>query len=149
MDRINQLSNGDKLISGGAGLMLVASFFDWYHLSIAGFGSAGYGGWGAPGSIWSVLAILLSLGMAGIVFAIKFGNVKMPDLPQGWTWPKAGAAAAGALVVLMILKAWRITAVPVGGFGVGFFLAVIATVAIAAGGYLLYTEEKAGGAAAR
>jgi hypothetical protein len=45
----------------------------------------------------------------------------------------------------MLLKAWRIMAVEAGGFGIGFFLGVIATAAIAYGGYLLYSADKGGG----
>jgi hypothetical protein len=49
---------------------------------------------------------------------------------------------AAAVVVLMLLKAWRIQAAPYGGFGIGFFIAVVATVAIAYGGYMQYAAEK-------
>ena len=47
MDKINQLSTGEKLVAGGGVLMLLASFFHWATISCGGFGvSAGEGGWG-------------------------------------------------------------------------------------------------------
>jgi hypothetical protein len=45
----------------------------------------------------------------------------------------------------MLLKLWRIMAVPLGGPGLGFFLGFIALCAICYGGYLLYSEDKGGG----
>ena len=70
--------------------------------------------------------------------------------PAGRPWTEAPRApravwggGAAAIVVLMLLKAWRIMDVPAGGFGIGFFLGVIAAAAIAYGGYMMYAEEKA------
>lgn len=144
MDKINTLTMGEKLIAGGGVLMLIASFLDWWHASVEGLVSVGQSGWAAPGSIWSLLAILISIGLAGVVIAWRLGNVTMPALPESLTWGQVFGGGAAAVVVLMLLKAWRIADVPIGGFGIGFFLGVIATIAIAAGGYLLYSEEKAG-----
>ena len=145
MDKLNQLSTPEKAIAGGGALMLIASFFDWWHYSVAGFGSVGESGWGKPAEIWSILAILVSLALAGVVLSTRLGNVQMPALPQGVTWGQVWGGGAALLVVLMLLKAWRITAVPAGGFGLGFFIGVIAAAAIAYGGYMLYTEEKSRG----
>ena len=144
MDKLNALTLGEKLVAGGGALMLVASFFDWYHADIEGIFSVGRSGWGAPGSIWSVLAIIISVVLAGVVLAPKLGNVQMPALPENVTWGKVFGGGAAAVVVLMLLKAWRISDVPVGGFGIGFFVGVVAAALVAYGGYLLYSEEKSG-----
>ena len=144
MDKINNLSTGEKLIAGGGILMFIASFFDWWHVSIEGFGGGGTNGWDAPASIWSILAILISIALAAAVIAIRLGNVNAPNLAENLTWGKVLAGGAAAVVVLMLLKAWRILAVDAGGFGIGFWLALIATIAIAAGGLLAYREEEAG-----
>ena len=145
MDKINLLSMPEKAIAGGGVLMLIASFLEWWHYSVAGFGSVGEGGWGSPGSIWGILAILIALALAAVVLATKLGNMQMPALPQNVTWAQVWGGGAAAVVVFMILKAWRISAVPVGGFGIGFFIGVIAAAAIAYGGYMMYTEQKAKG----
>jgi hypothetical protein len=161
LEKLNLLSTAEKAIAGGGVLMLIASFFDWWHYNAANevpaeirglaeaFGantSVGYDGWGAPGSTWSVLAIIVSLALLGFVLATKLGGVALPALPPNWTWGMVIGGAAAVVVVLMLLKAWRIMAAPVGGFGIGFFVAVVATAAIAFGGYMIYSEEKAGAA---
>ena len=139
MERFKALSLPEQLIAGGGVLMLIASIFDWW--SRSGFG---YNGWSRPGSIWSVLAILISIILAGVIVATRMGNMQMPALPQNLTWGQVWGGGAAAVVVLMLLKAWRILDVPVGGFGIGFFIAVVATAMIAYGGFMLYTAEKQG-----
>jgi hypothetical protein len=143
-EKLNQLSLGEKLVAGGGIVMLIASLFDWWHYSSGPF-SYGQSGWGDPGSIWSVLAILISIVLAGIVLAVRFGNVNMPALPAGWTWGMVYGAGAALVVLLMLLKFWRIMAVPAGGPGLGFFLAALATAAIAYGGFVLYNSDKGAG----
>ena len=144
MDQLNKLSLGEKLVAGGGLLMLISSIFAWWSYS-EGPLSISQDGWSAPGSIWGVLAILISLILAGVTLAVRLGNVQMPALPTNWTWGMVYGAGAAAVILFMLLKAWRIMAVEVGGFGIGFFLGVIATAAIAYGGYLLYSADKGGG----
>ncbi len=143
---LNKLSLGEKLVAGGGLLMLFAGLFlDWWHVSFEGLGSGGTGGFDDPGGIWSTLVILISVVLAGIVLAVKFGNVNMPALPANWTWGMVYGAGAGLVVLFFLLKAWRIMAAPVGGFGIGFFLALVATGLIGYGGFLLYNSDKGAG----
>jgi hypothetical protein len=142
VENLNKLSTAEKAIAGGGILMLIASLLDWWSVSESGF-SAGRSGWAEPGAIWSVLAILLSIALAAVVLATKFGNVNMPNLPENVTWGKVFGGGAAAVVVLMLLKAWRISAAEFGGFDIGFFFALIAAAAVAYGGYMIYSEEKA------
>lgn len=87
MDRINLLNNGEKAVAGGGLLMLIAGLFlPWWRLSISGFGSATEGGFGQPGEIWSILAILISMALAGSIIAVKLGNVQLPALPSNLSW---------------------------------------------------------------
>jgi hypothetical protein len=139
VENLNKLSTAEKAIAGGGILMFIASFFNWWSFSEAGF-SASQSGW--EGAIWSVLAILICLALAALVLATKFGNVNMPDLPENVTWGKVFGGAAVAVVVLMLLKAWRISAMDAGGFDIGFFLGLIAAAAVVYGGYTIYSEEK-------
>ena len=141
MDKINSLSLGEKLIGGGAVAMLVASLLDWWSVSESGF-SFGASGWDSPGSIWSILAILMSVGLAAVTVLPKLTTIAMPALPESVTWGMVHGGGGALVIVLMLLKAWRISAFPVGGFGIGFFIAIVAAAAIAYGGYLLYSEEK-------
>ena len=143
-DKLNQLSLGEKLVIGGAVVMFIAGFFDWWSYSSGPF-DVGQDGWSAPGSIWSILAILLSLILAGITLAVRLGNVQMPALPTNWTWGMIYAAGAILLALFMLLKLWRILNVEVGGPDLGFFGGVIALGIIGYGCYLLYSADKGGG----
>jgi hypothetical protein len=141
MDKINQLSLSEKLIAGGGILMLVASFLPWYSIDfgIEGFGSVSRNGWESPGAIWSVLAVLLGIAMVVVALGPKLAGMSLPDL-GGVTWGQA-MLGAGALVALCII----IKLINESSYmDIGFFLGILAAVALAAGGYLMYTEEKPG-----
>jgi hypothetical protein len=151
MDKFNALGTGEKLIVIGGAVMLIASFLPWFNIGVEGVpgANASESGWGEPGQIRSLLAVFLSVAMAGIIAAVRVGNVQLPNLPEGLTWGKVWGGAAALLVVLMLPKAWRIIAVdaPEGidaGFDFGFLVALVATGLLVAGGYLLYSEEQGG-----
>ena len=143
MDKLNTLSTPEKAVAGGGVLLLVASFLDWWSFSEAGF-DFGESAWGDPGSIWGILLVFVGIALAGIILATKLGGMVMPQLPQGVTNGTLFGGGAALAVVLLLLKAWRIMAFPAGGFGLGFFIGVIAVAAIAYGGYMIYTAEKGG-----
>lgn len=140
MDKINQMTLGEKLAVGGAALMLIASFLPWYSIDIGEFGSFSRNGWQSPGAIWSVLAVIISVGFAGVILARKFGNVQLPDLGQ-FTWGQAALAAGGAVVLFIIIKLVSESSF----MAFGFFLGIIAAALVAAGGYFRYTEEQGAG----
>src|SRR6266849_2371721 len=83
---------GEKIIVPAAVVLLIDSFLPWYHVSVSlgvlGSVSANRSGWQSPGAIWSILAMLLGLVMAGIIVATRFTTVKMPVLPSGVTWAR-------------------------------------------------------------
>lgn len=142
MDKINEMSTGEKLIAGGGIVLLIASFLPWYSAS-AGFGdfsvSFTANGWEAPGAIFSILAVIIGVVLAGAVLGPKFGNMQLPALGS-ITWGQAFVGGGVAAVVLIVIKFLNESS----SISFGFYLGVIAAVAIAAGGYLLYTEEKTG-----
>jgi len=140
LDKINQMTLGEKLAVGGAALMLIASFLPWYSVDLGEFGSFSRSGWQSPGAIWSVLAVIISVGFAGVIVARKFGNVQLPDLGQ-FTWGQAALAAGGAVALCIIIKLVSESS----SMAFGFFLGIIAAAAVAAGGYLRYTEEQGAG----
>jgi len=144
LDKINEMTTGEKLAVGGAALMLIASFLPWYSVDLGQFGSFNRSGWQSPGAMWSVLAVLISLGFAGVILARKFGNVQLPDLGQ-FTWGQAALAAGGLVALCIILKIINESS----SMSFGFFLGIIAAAAVAAGGYLRYTEEQGSGGAQR
>ncbi len=143
MEKLNELSNGEKAIGVGGVLMVIASFLPWYKVSIdAGAFSASFSrnGWQSPGALWSVLAVLIAVAMVGVIGGMKFGNLKLPDLGN-FSLGQIMLGAGGLTVVLIVLKFLGESS----SLSIGFFLGVIAAVLLAAGGYLLFTEEKAAG----
>jgi hypothetical protein len=143
VDKINALSNGEKLIAGGGILMLIASFLPWYKVSVLGF-SVSFNGWEAPGAIWSVLAVIISVILAAAVLAPKLGNMQLPNLgtvTYGQVFLGGGVLVALCIILKLINES--------SSMSYGFFLGILAAAAIAGGGYLLYTEEKGGMSAPR
>jgi hypothetical protein len=142
MDKINELSLGEKLIAAGGVLLLIASFLPWYRVSVR-FGefsaSASANGWEAPGALFSILAVLIGVVLAGAVLGPKLGNMQLPALGS-ITWGQAFVGGGAAALILVIIKFLNESS----SISFGFFLGFIAAAALAAGGYLLYTEEKTG-----
>ena len=144
MDKISSLSLGEKLIGAGGIIMLVASFLPWYKVSIV-FGefgrvSASFNGWEAPGAIFSILATLIAVALAGTIAAVKFGNVQLPPLSGSLTWGTLYFAGGVATLLLVAIKLLNESS----ALSFGFFLGLVAALVLAGGGYLLYSEEKAG-----
>jgi hypothetical protein len=140
MDKLNELSTGEKLIAGGGVVMLIASFLPWYHVSVSvgGFSaSASANGWDNPGSLFSILAVIIGVVMAGAVLGPKLGNMQLPDLGS-ITWPQAFMGGGVAALVLVVIKFLNESS----SISYGFFLGFLAAIALAAGGYMMYTEEK-------
>ena len=144
MDRINALSTGEKLIVAGGIVMLIASFLPWYSYDFGLDGiadiSISRNGWQSPGAIWSILATLVAVAMAGTILAAKFGNMTLPALSNNLTWGTLYLAAGGIVALCVILKLVGESSY----LSFGFYLGILAAIALAAGGYLLYSEEKKG-----
>ena len=97
--------------------------------------------WQSPDAIWSILATLIAVALAASILAVRFGNVRLPDLGSV-TWGTAYLAGGAAVAILVFLKLISETS----NLGFGLFIGIVAAAAIAYGGYLLYTEEKTGAA---
>lgn len=142
VDKLNELGNAQKLIAGGGVLMLIASFLPWYKISFSfgefGGGSVSANGWEAPGAIFSILAVLVGVAMAVAILGPIFANLQLPDLGN-ITWGQAHLGLGVAALVLVVLKFLNES----DSLSYGFFIGLIAALALAAGGYLMYTEEKA------
>jgi hypothetical protein len=142
VDKINEMSTGEKLIAGGGLVLLIASFLPWYKVSVGiGDFSASFSanGWEAPGALWSILAVICGVVLAGAVLGPKFANMQLPALGSV-TWGQAFLGLGAAALALVIIKFLSESS----SLSYGFYLGFIAAVALAAGGYLLYTEEKTG-----
>ena len=137
---MDKLTTSDKVVAGSGLLLFIASFLPWF--GVEGFSEAG-NGWDV-GFLWGGIPALLGLACAGVVLATKLGDVKLPDLPFTWGQAILGAGALSALLVLLKL----LLGYEVCGFGScidldrkwGLFVAAIAAIGLAAGGFLKFQE---------
>lgn len=141
---LSKLTTSDKLIAGSGLVLFIASFLPWFTAEIEGFEAGDANGWDV-GFIWAGLPALLGLAAAGIILATRLGTANLPDLPITWGQALLGAGALSALLVILKLligedgndfievnRAW------------GLFLATLAAIAFAVGGFLKYQEEQRG-----
>lgn len=147
-ESINKMPLGEKIIVPAALLLFIDSFLKWYSAggctdTIIGeiCGSVSRSGWQSPGAMWSILAVLCGLIMAGLVIVTRFTQVKLPALPAGVTWGRIylGLGAAAALFVIIKLLNHS------GDLAYGFFIGIICVAALAAAGGLIFQAEREGG----
>jgi len=149
----SKLSRYDWVVVGGMILMFVALFLTWYRVVIpkelleALGGELRNVGVGTPGfsvNGWhyfsAVLAWLLTVVATAVVILKAIPALSFrPPLPEGLT-----ALALGAIAFLLVL--YRLIAVPAPseafGRGAGVYIALIATLAVALGGFLKNAEPR-------
>jgi hypothetical protein len=79
--------------------------------------------------------------MTGLVAAVRLGNVKLPEMPQGVTWGRIMLGLGGASVLFVLLKFVGESS----SLGFGFYIGIILVIALAAGGFLTFQEEQQSG----
>lgn len=136
-EQFQKMGLGEKIIVIAGPLLFIDGFLPWYSVDTV-IGSINRNGWESPGAIWSILAVFCGLIAAGLVAAVRFGNVKLPEMPQGVTWGRlllGLGAAAGVFVIIKLLD-------HSGDLGIGFFAGIVLVGALIAGGYLTFQEEQ-------
>lgn len=139
---LNKLSNGDKVIIGSGIAFLIFFFFPWY-------GKFELDRSGSDYFLWGVIPLLLAIAMVVVIVLDRFTEVNLPDL-SNFSWGQALLAAgvlAAVLVLILIAKGDS-----VGGLGLsvhldrkfGVFLAGVAAIGLAVGGFFRMQEDKAG-----
>ena len=146
---LNKLTTSDKVIAGSGFALFIAYFLTWFKVSYSagpGFGGSASASGGDVGFLWSTLPMLIGLLLAGVVIATKLFDVKLPDLPVplGQAFLGAGGLAA-LLVVLKLLIGESDEGIPCieVSRGIGIFIAAIAAIGLAAGGFLKFQEGDA------
>ena len=121
-------------------VLFIASFLDWFSVDTP-FGTYGGNGWDV-GFLWGGLPTLLGLVMLAHVAISNFApDVSVPDWPWGRVHMVAGIVAAALVILKLIIGE------DVGGFDLdrsfGIFLAALAAIGLAVGGFL-YNQEREG-----
>ena len=141
---MDKLTTSDKVIAGSGLLLFICSFLPWFSIEIGPF-SEDANGWDV-GFFWAGIPALLGLAAAAIVLANKLADVDLPDLPISWGQVFLIAGGISAVIVVLKLlvgedpselvdRAW------------GLFLATLAALGLAAGGWMKFQES--GGTAAK
>lgn len=155
---LNKLTTGEKVVGGAAILFIITTFLPWFTIELDMFGisqSESGNGWDV-GFLWARFPALIALVMLVAVLASKLGGMQLPQLPVTWGQLHLGLGALVALLVILkliigedgglsaeeqalfddtgleITRAW------------GLFVAVLAAIGLAVGGFLMFNEEKSG-----
>jgi hypothetical protein len=144
---LSKLSTADKVVSASAILLFIFSFFPWFGVEDCGSACDG-NGWDV-GFLWAGIPVLLGLAMLAIVCIRAFSpDTNLPELP--FTWGQAFLGAGGLAAFLVVLK--LLIGESVLGFDLdrkfGLFLAALAAVGLAVGGFLKMQEPDEGSAPA-
>lgn len=140
---LDKLTTADKLIAGGGIAYLIFMFLPWYGYDFPG-GDFSNSGWDYfLGGIIPLLLIVVMV--AHVLITAMAPDTKVPDLPVPWSQVHLIAGVAAAVIVLLRLL---IVSDEVGSFDTGIdmdrkfglFLALIAAIVVAAGGFLKSQE---------
>ncbi len=129
---LSKLSKGEQLFVGGSLLYVISSFFNWFKIDLGPLGSQGANGFDVGFGWCTLWFILLLLGAASLLLPM-FG-VDVPKLPA-IAYLAVGALAALFAVLKLLIGIEGLDR------GIGLFLAVIASLIAAFGGFLKFKES--------
>lgn len=132
---LDKLTTADKLVVGGGLAYLIFMFLPWY-----GLGGASYNGWDY--FLGGFLPLLLIIAMAAQVVLTRFSpETTLPDPPLPWGQLHLIAGVAAAIIVLLRLLIGSSVEEVELDREYGLFLAFLAALAVAAGGWLKFQDE--------
>jgi hypothetical protein len=140
---LNKLTQGERVIAGSAVAFLLFTFLPWY-----GKGTGSRNGWDY--FLFGVIPLLLAVVMVAQIFISRFTDTKLPDPPLPWGQIHLIVGCLAAFLVFLRL----VIGDSVGGGTIlgaripsidldrkyGIFLAFLASLGLAAGGYLKSRE---------
>ncbi len=135
---LNKLTTGEKVVAAAGILLLIDSFLPWYSIDFGPLGSFHRSGWQSPGALWSILAVLLGVIMAGQVIATKlFSASGVPDKVGNFSWGMVHLAAGALSFLLIIIKLINESS----STGFAMWVGLILTAALGAGGFMIAKER--------
>ena len=133
------VTTGEKITLVGAALFLISAFaFNWYKVSVAGFGSVTGS---SRGGITFIAIVFAILAIVEIVLRRVVGNTMLEGQPIG----KIHLGLAGGAVIIMILRIFIKPSVPAGLIGVSvgltfsFFISLILSLVWGYGAFMMYS----------
>jgi hypothetical protein len=137
---LKKLSRGDQIIGASGILLLIFSFLPWFKIEIDlgpfGDSSASANGWDY--FLTGIIPVLLGLIMVAHVALTNFSpQTKLPTLPVTWGQIHMGAGGLAALLVILRLLIGEDDPVD---RSYGLFLATLAAIGLAVGGYFKMKE---------
>jgi hypothetical protein len=136
----SKLSPGNLtiLIAGVVGLL--GSFLAFYKFNIPGFGSHSFSAWSSDAYLLgnATLPAIFGVIMAAQVALTSFASVNLPSRVLGFTWNQIHILLGFQATVMMIC--WLIVAKRGLSFGIGFFLMLVASIALLVGAVMRSRE---------
>lgn len=141
MDKLKDLTLGEKIVAAAGVLFLIDSFLPWYSVDFGGAFGVSYSytrnGWQSPGAIWSLLAVLLGIAMAAQVIISKLGLAELPDKLGNLSWGQVHMFAGIAALVLVVIKFLNEHQF----LGFGMWIGFICAAGLAFGGFTINKER--------
>jgi hypothetical protein len=149
VDKINELSLGEKIIVGSGILLLILSFFTWFKKSADVLGRSytynGHNGWGGFASL---IGILVMIALVTVVILRKLTSVDLPDTLGNLAWPLVYLIAGGVCFLLVLLQVLAIKQSVAGtslDASIWAWIGLLASAGVAGGAFLSFQEaQKAG-----
>ncbi len=150
----SRLKAGDWVIAVSAVVLFVSSFLKWFTGKVSGMavGKVSISGWDVDGwPVWVGLPVLIGLAMLAVVALRAYSpQTELPRLPVSWGRVLLfGGLVAAGLIFLKFLVMEDASLPGLGveidvGRGAGIWLALLAAIGLAVGGYLKWREETSG-----
>jgi hypothetical protein len=155
---LRKLDTADRVIALSTIVLIVSPWLDWFKGTYPGglvSGSTTINGWDVSDrEFWVTIPVLLALLALAIVLVRAFSRrVELPPLPIGYGQALffAGVASAG-LVLMKVLIGEEVRAFVIANTVIdvdvsrsyGIFVALLAAIGFAAGGYMKWKNERSG-----
>jgi hypothetical protein len=155
---LRKLNTADRVIVASTIVLIVSPWLDWFKGTYPGglvSGSQTINGWDVSDrEFWVIIPFLLALLSLAVVLIRAFSRrIELPPLPIGYGQAVffAGVASAG-LVFMKVLIGEEVRAFVIANTVIevdvtrsyGIFVALLAAIGFAAGGYMKWKDERSG-----
>jgi hypothetical protein len=134
-----KLAPANIVILAAGAVMVVASFLAFYKIDLPAVlgGSRSFSAWSQGQFMIATLPALLGLVMALHVALVAFANIDIPDMVLGLSWDQIHLALGFQAALMMV--AFLLRSNPYGSLGIGFWLMLLAGIALFAGAIMRVT----------